>query len=711
MIDFKEKMVAVKRAKSMSKQGSKEFLTEIKMLSQFQHSHLVSLVGYCDDCEEMILVYDYLPSGTLADRLYKKMRNGDSSLPCLTWVQRLKICIGAARGLDYLHTGTGIDDRVIHRDVKTSNILLDENLAAKISDFGLSKTGPANQTCTYVSTRVKGTRGYLDPYYMATRRLTRKSDVYSFGVVLFEVLCGRPAVDSTLEGEQISLAEWGQHCFKEGVLEQIIDPSIKMDLSSDSLNTYVDVAIKCLHIQPKLRPTMTEVLVALESALALQEKSTYYTLVEIQPSDYTTEKDVDSLTLNVRNTYYKQEHKHTEDLIVNTPDDWHHNKKYSARMTFTKRVSVLFSVTARAFSGNRDAKKSRLRNSLLSANIVKSQAAKTQTFIPVYTSVPIKPWIPEEVLQSSALKNFKFNDLNLATRMFHPESIIGQGGFGHVYKGWIDQNTFAAAKWGTGLVIAVKRLSPEAAQGHHEWLVNISFLVSLGKLCHPNIIKMIGYCAEEEHRLLVYEFISQGSLDKQLWSKDSYLQPLSWNLRINIALGAAKGLAYLHSPETSVIHRDFKASNILIDSEYNAKLSDFGLAKINGENEDTHISTLIVGTYGYLAPEYCTTGHLSTKCDVYGFGVVLLEMLTGRRAYDQRRPENEYHLVDWAKPYLTSKRKSLHVMDPHIKGQYIVKAASSAISLALECVSSDPKLRPDANYVVKALEQLQDLKN
>lgn len=109
---------------------------------------------------------------------------------------------------------------------------------------------------------------------------------------------------------------------------------------------------------------------------------------------------------------------------------------------------------------------------------------------------------------------------------------------------------------------------------------------------------------------------------------------------------------------------------------------------------------------------FCSTeGHLSTKCDVYGFGVVLLEMLTGRRAYDQRRPENEYHLVDWAKPYLTSKRKSLHVMDPHIKGQYIDKAASSAISLALECVSSDPKLRPDANYVVKALEQLQDLKN
>ncbi|XP_074345749.1 putative receptor-like protein kinase At5g38990 [Apium graveolens] len=149
IIDFKDRFVAIKRSKSMSKQGCKEFITEIKMLTQVQHSHIVSLIGYCDDCEEMILVYDYLASGSLADRLHKRVRKGDTSLPSLTWVQRLKICIGAAHGLDYLHTGTGIKDRVIHRDVKTSNILLDENLAAKISDFGLSKTGPANQTCTY----------------------------------------------------------------------------------------------------------------------------------------------------------------------------------------------------------------------------------------------------------------------------------------------------------------------------------------------------------------------------------------------------------------------------------------------------------------------------------------------------------------------------------------------------------------------------------
>nr|XP_017256447.1 PREDICTED: receptor-like protein kinase ANXUR2 [Daucus carota subsp. sativus] len=325
IIDFKDKIVAIKRSKSMSQQGSKEFLTEIEMLSQFQHSHLVSLVGYCDDGEEMILVYDYLPSGSLSDHLYKRVRNGDHSLPSLTWVQRLKICIGAAHGLNYLHTGTSTKTRVIHRDVKTSNILLDENLAAKISDFGLSKTGPANQTCTYVSTRVKGTHGYLDPYYVATRRLTRKSDVYAFGVVLFEVLCGRPAVDASLDEEQISLAGWAQQCFKEGLLDQITDSCIKESISSDSLKAYVDVAIKCLNNQPKLRPTMAEVVVSLESALVLQEKSTHYSLVEIMPDD-STQEDADSSILKLKSTMPNRGHEYTGKRIVNASNSSHHNK-------------------------------------------------------------------------------------------------------------------------------------------------------------------------------------------------------------------------------------------------------------------------------------------------------------------------------------------------------------------------------------------------
>ncbi|KAM7489228.1 hypothetical protein LguiB_026712 [Lonicera macranthoides] len=197
IIDNGSTTVAIKRLDPMSKQGGKEFTTEIEMLSKIRHSHVVSLMGYCDDNDEMILVYDYVENGSLADYLYKeKVRNGSNSN--MSRVKRVKICIGAVRGLDHLHTGTGILQRVIHRDVKSSNILLDENWAAKISDFGLSKIGPANQSSTHVSTRVKGTQGYCDPEYFLTCRLTRKSDVFSFGVVLFEVSSGRHVFDYRL---------------------------------------------------------------------------------------------------------------------------------------------------------------------------------------------------------------------------------------------------------------------------------------------------------------------------------------------------------------------------------------------------------------------------------------------------------------------------------------------------------------------------------
>ncbi|MFS7992017.1 putative protein kinase RLK-Pelle-CrRLK1L-1 family [Helianthus anomalus] len=213
-------VVAIKRLDSTSNQGAVEFWVEVNTLSKLRHCHLVSLIGYCNDGPEMILVYEYMPLGTLEDHLHKFKKP-------LPWDRRLKICIGAARGLDYLHTGTGIEQGVIHRDVKSSNILLHKSWAAKISDFGLSKVGPTNQQSTYVNTMVKGTFGYLDPDYFQTGRLTRKSDVYAFGVVLFEVLCGKRAVDKSLDDEQWGLARWAQDSIKEGRLKRIVDPKYK----------------------------------------------------------------------------------------------------------------------------------------------------------------------------------------------------------------------------------------------------------------------------------------------------------------------------------------------------------------------------------------------------------------------------------------------------------------------------------------------------
>ncbi|GFZ19220.1 malectin/receptor-like protein kinase family protein [Actinidia rufa] len=258
--------VAIKRLNAESKQGAKEFWTEISMLSKLRHTHLVSLIGYSDDCEEMILVYENMSNGSLADHLYKfsRKRNGND-IYHLTWEQRLKICTSAARGLDYLHN---TEQSVIHRDVKPSNILLDENWIAKISDFGLSRRGSTSQTQTHVSTDVKGTFGYLDPQYFLTRRLTKKSDVYAFGVLLFEVLCSRPAVDLRVEEEQCNLAIWAQQCIKKGALDQIIDPSLRGQISAHHLKVFTAVAKKCLHNHPRGRPTMAEVVENLELLLA-----------------------------------------------------------------------------------------------------------------------------------------------------------------------------------------------------------------------------------------------------------------------------------------------------------------------------------------------------------------------------------------------------------------------------------------------------------
>ncbi|KAF7825664.1 receptor-like cytoplasmic kinase 176 [Senna tora] len=299
------------------------------------------------------------------------------------------------------------------------------------------------------------------------------------------------------------------------------------------------------------------------------------------------------------------------------------------------------------------------------------------------SSIPITPRSEGEILQSANLKSFSYNELRTATKNFRPDSILGEGGFGSVFKGWIDEHSLVPTKPGTGIVVAVKRLNQDGFQGHKEWLAEINYL---GQLHHPNLVKLIGYCLEDEHRLLAYEFMSKGSVENHLFRRGSHFQPLSWNLRMKIALGAARGLAFLHSTEPKVIYRDFKTSNILLDTNYNAKLSDFGLARDG------------------------PTGHLTPKSDVYSFGVVLLEMLSGRRAIDKNRPTGEHNLVEWAKPYLSNKRRSFRVMDTRIEGQFTPNRAQRAAALAYQCLAVEPKFRPNMDEVVRALEQLQDSK-
>ncbi|XP_038988291.1 probable serine/threonine-protein kinase PBL8 isoform X2 [Phoenix dactylifera] len=295
--------------------------------------------------------------------------------------------------------------------------------------------------------------------------------------------------------------------------------------------------------------------------------------------------------------------------------------------------------------------------------------------------------------------SFTLFELETITKSFRPDYVLGEGGFGTVYKGYIDENVRVGLK---SLPVAVKVLNKDGHQGHREWLTEVNFL---GQLRHPNLVKLIGYCCEDDHRLLVYEFMFRGSLENHLFRKTA--APLSWATRMSIALGAAKGLAFLHNAERPVIYRDFKTSNILLDSDYTAKLSDFGLAKAGPQGDETHVSTRVMGTYGYAAPEYVMTGHLTARSDVYSFGVVLLELLTGRRSVDKTRPSKEQSLVDWARPKLNDKRKMLQIIDPRLEGQYSVRAAQKACSLAYYCLSQNPKARPLMSDVVETLEPLQ----
>lgn len=305
-------------------------------------------------------------------------------------------------------------------------------------------------------------------------------------------------------------------------------------------------------------------------------------------------------------------------------------------------------------------------------------------------------------INSGSLRAFTFSDLKAATRNFRPESFLGEGGFGSVFKGWLDEATFKATRPGSGVVVAVKMLNQQGLQGHREWLTEVHYL---GQLHHENLVKLIGFCAEDNHRLLVYEFMARGSLENHLF-RGRHSQDFSWALRMKIALGAARGLAFLHDASQPVIYRDFKSSNVLLDTRFNAKLSDFGLAKDGPTGDMTHVTTRVIGTYGYAAPEYIATGHLTPKNDVYSYGVVLLEILTGRKTIDKNKPLGERNLLVWAKPYLRDKRKVHKIFDPQLEGQYTMREAQELTALAVSCLNSEPSARPQMKDVVGVIERI-----
>ncbi|KAK4488569.1 hypothetical protein RD792_004335 [Penstemon davidsonii] len=319
------------------------------------------------------------------------------------------------------------------------------------------------------------------------------------------------------------------------------------------------------------------------------------------------------------------------------------------------------------------------------------------------TSPRSMPELYEQKAQN--LRVFTYSELRQATNNFSRLLKVGEGGFGCVYKGSIKP----LEGKGDNLIVAIKKLNKDGFQGHKQWVAEVQFL---GVVEHPNLVKLIGYCAVDGERgiqrLLVYEYMPNKSLEDHLFNRA--FPTLSWERRLQIVLGAAQGLAYLHEElEIQVIYRDFKSSNVLLDDDFKPKLSDFGLAREGPSPGHTHVSTGVVGTYGYAAPDYIETGHLTSKSDVWSFGVVLYEILAGRRSLERDRPRAEQRLLDWLKQYPADSRKFAIIIDSRLEDKYSLNAARKIAKLADSCLAKSAKDRPKMSKVVETLKQIAEV--
>ncbi|KAI3454340.1 hypothetical protein Pfo_011003 [Paulownia fortunei] len=680
LIDKGREPVAIKRQKSNSKQGAHEFLTEIETLTELRHVNLVSLIGYCNERGAMILVYEYMACGTLADHLYKLARNSDDNCSSLTWKQRLTICIGAGRGIDYLHTGHSL----IHRDVKASNILLDENFVAKVSDFGLAKHLSRSKLQSYVSTKVKGTFGYFDPNYFTTGKLTRKSDTYAFGVVLLEVLSGRPAVDPMVPEDEQILIKWAREKISNGKADQIVASNLRGEISEDSLKAFVGVAERCLLDDPKKRPTMAQVVLQLEFALEQQEsskspvpKGITSDVDDIHPSNDETDLSVRTGQLTMASTDVQNltppPKEQTNSKVVNTQ----HPSEIKA---ITHKPSRLWPWDA---FWNR-VKPSSKNELLLSGNSAGYSATETaQKDKQTVNMLPITVPIP-------------IDELKDITDNFGLKCFIGEGFYGRVYHGVLK----------SGQAAAIKKID-FSNQPDQEFLTQVSMVSTLK---HENLVDLLGYFVDGGLRVLAYEYAPNGSLHEILHGRKGVRgsgpgPALSWAQRVKFAVGAAKGLEYIH--EKAQIHGDIKSSNVLLFDDYEvAKIADFHLSKRAPDMSARLHSTRVLGTSDYHAPEYTMTGQQSWRSDVYSFGVVLLELLTGHKPFDHTLPEEgQQSLVTWATPKL-SEDNVKQCVDARLKGNYPPKAVAKMAAVAASCVQYEADFRPNMSVVVKLLKSL-----
>ncbi|XP_023761491.1 uncharacterized protein LOC111909936 [Lactuca sativa] len=699
---------------------------EISTLSSLKHENLVSVVGFCDEKDEKIIIYKHEANGSLEKHLKD---------PCLTWIQRLEICVGVARALSYIHYDKERNFSLIHCNITSSKVLLDVNWNTKLSDFEFAKIVTAARRNRLKFANFNGTKGYIDPSYIKTGFVSHKTDVYSFGVVLFEVLCGRRAY---VPWQQ----DW-QEDINVGKLEEIVEEdrgSSQCTAESPSLAKHHSIVTKQDAVEAgSVQDTSDNFpmqMLSLEDLDWRRGRSqmgiSFGEMVHFRPDSsdfvgislvghkfkkfYPFESQEKELLAPLAISHY--ENGKLEDMI--NPDLWRQIEKDSLE---------IFSETAYSCLKQERAERPHIDQIIIRLEKALDLQRKHENSLRV---IKAKSEVDADVEGPSTTK-FKwkgmehlmigYNDIEVATQKF-TENRIGYGAFGDVYKAELEH--FDSEKYSSAVeekdlsslpkicsTVAVKRLFKRTGtQADTSFAAEIKTLTSCK---HPNIVSLLGFCEEDSNKmLLVYEYVPKGSLDDNLRSKDNMIN-LKWAMRLQICLDIAEGVNYLHT-QKRIIHRDIKSANILLDHKWRAKIADFGLSKIIPESQKaSYLHTKVSGTPTYLDPEYKNTKILKAASDIYSLGVVLFEIVSGTLAYDTRyTKENPMGIAHFARQHF-NKGTLTSMLDPILKEEIDENnftlskgpnqgSLNTFLNIAHKCLAETQVDRPKIGYVISKIK-------
>ncbi|CAL5416684.1 unnamed protein product [Camellia sinensis] len=660
-------VVAVKCLAERGERFEKTFAAELVAVAHLRHRNLVRLRGWCVHEDELLLVYDYMPNRSLDRVLFRRPENMGSA-PALNWEHRKKIIGGLAAALFYLHEQ--LETQIIHRDVKTSNVMLDSHYNARLGDFGLARwleheleyeirtpSMKNHQFRLAETTRIGGTIGYLPPESFQKRGVaTAKSDVFSFGVVVLEVVSGRRAVDLTYPDDQIILLDWIRRLSDDGKLLQAGDarlPDGSCWLSD--MERLIHIGLLCTLHDPQSRPNMKWVVEALSGGIygglpdlpSFKSHPLYITL-----SSPSTTHTGTTNTITTRST--------ANNSTATTAA--------SNSSNFVTATGETIYVTAE--NGNGDATGS------------SDRSFRQQKVFPMVDT-------PREI---------SYKEIISATNNFADSRRVAELDFGTAYHGFLENQQH----------ILVKRLGMKTCPALRARFSNE--LQNLGRLRHRNLVQLRGWCTEQGEMLVVYDYSANRLLSLLLFHHDhkNVNSILRWRHRYNIIKSLACAIRYLHEEwEEQVIHRNLTSSAVILDLDMNPRLSSFALAEFLTRNEHGHHIVIdknrsVRGIFGYMSPEYMESGEATTMADIYSFGVVVLEVVSGQMAVDFRTPE--VLLVKRVHEFEARKRPYEELADWRLNGVYDHKELVRMIKLGMACTRSDPESRPSMRQVVQILD-------